>query len=94
MLTVISLGVVIGPATWLGFSTVEGVKELASQLGTGDFVLPAAPEQIKAWPLIGTQLYDVWNQAASNIRAVLREAAPYLKPLAGTNWSGPGGGLR
>ena len=91
MLTVISLGVVIGPATWLGFSAVEGVKELASQLGTGDLVLPAAPEQIKAWPLIGTQLYDVWNQAASNIRAVLREAAPYLKPLAGTLLSLVGG---
>jgi predicted PurR-regulated permease PerM len=91
MLTVISLGVVIGPATWLGFSAVEGVKELASQLGTGDLVLPAAPEQIKTWPLIGTQLYDFWNQAASNIRAVLREAAPYLKPLAGTLLSLVGG---
>ena len=83
ILTLITLGIVIGPATWLGLSAVEGVKEVASQLGTGDLVLQEAPEQIKAWPLIGPQLYDLWNQAYTNIRAVLREVAPYLKPLAG-----------
>ena len=84
ILTLITLAIVIGPATWLGLSAVEGMKELASQLGTGELVLPAAPEQIKSWPLIGPQLYDFWNQAYSNIRDVLREVAPYLKPLAGT----------
>jgi len=84
ILTLITLGIVIGPATWLGLSAVEGVRELASQLGTGDLVLQSAPEQIKTWPLIGPQLYDLWNQAYTNVRAVLREVAPYLKPLAGT----------
>jgi predicted PurR-regulated permease PerM len=84
ILTLITLGIVIGPATWLGLSAVEGVRELASQLGTGDLVLQPAPEQIKTWPLIGPQLYDLWNQAYTNVRAVLREVAPYLKPLAGT----------
>ena len=91
ILTLITLAIVIGPATWLGLSAVEGMKELASQLGTGELVLPAAPEQIKSWPLIGPQLYDFWNQAYSNIREVLREVAPYLKPLAGTMLSLAGG---
>ncbi len=84
ILTLITLGIVIGPATWLGLSAVEGVKDVASQLGSGDLVLKDAPEQIKAWPLIGPQLYDLWKQAYTNVRAVLREVAPYLKPVAGT----------
>jgi predicted PurR-regulated permease PerM len=83
LLTLIMLGIVIGPAAWLGLSAVEGIKDLASQIGSGDLVLQAAPEQIKDWPLIGPQLYDLWSQAYANIRAVLREVAPYLKPLAG-----------
>lgn len=29
------------------------------------------------------QLFDLWTLAYTNIRAVLREVAPYLKPLAG-----------
>ena len=83
ILTLVTLGIVIGPATWLGLSAVEGIRDLASQIGSGDLALQAAPEQIKSWPLIGPQLYDLWNLAYTNIRAVLREVAPYLKPFAG-----------
>ena len=52
LLTVTMLGIVIGPAAWLGLSAVEGVRELAGQLGSGDLVLQAAPERIKDWPLV------------------------------------------
>jgi predicted PurR-regulated permease PerM len=83
ILTLITLGIVIGPATWLGLSAVDGVKELSRQLGTGDLALTAAPDAIKSWPLIGPSLYDLWDQANTNIRAVVREVAPYLQPLAG-----------
>jgi predicted PurR-regulated permease PerM len=83
ILTVINLAIVIGPATWLGLSAVEGVRELAGELSAGELVVPSPPEQVRNWPLIGPQLYEFWNQASSNVRAVLREVAPHLKPLAG-----------
>ena len=40
-----TLGIVIGPATWLGLSAVDGTRELAHQLSTGDLALQSAPEQ-------------------------------------------------
>ena len=80
ILTVINLGIVIGPATWLGLSAVEGVKQFSANLSAGNLVVPSPPDGVKAWPLIGPQLYELWNQASSNIRAVLREVAPHLKP--------------
>jgi predicted PurR-regulated permease PerM len=83
ILTLMTLGIVIGPAAWLGLSAVEGIKDLASQISTGDLMLQSAPERIKSWPVIGPWLYDLWNQAYTNLRAVLQEVAPYLKPLAG-----------
>ena len=83
ILTLVTLGIIIGPVAWLGVSAVEGIRDLAGQIGTGDLVLQAAPERIKDWPVIGPQLYDLWNQAYTNVRAMLREVAPYLKPLAG-----------
>ncbi len=84
ILTVINLGIVIGPATWLGLSAVEGVKDLAANLSAGDLAVPSPPDGVKNWPLIGPQLFELWNQASNNIRAALREVAPHLKPLAGT----------
>src|SRR5258708_5704329 len=84
VLTLINLGIVIGPATWLGLSALEGVREFAGNLGAGSLAVPSPSQGVKDWPLIGPQLYELWNQASNNIRAALREVAPYLKPLAGT----------
>ena len=83
ILTVINLGIVIGPATWLGLSALEGVKDLAANLGAGNLAVPSPPEGVKDWPVIGPQFFEFWNQASNNIRAALREVAPHLKPLAG-----------
>ena len=84
ILTVINLGIVIGPATWLGLSALDGVREFAGNLGAGNLVVPSPPAAVKDWPLIGPQLYELWAQASNNIRSALREVAPHLKPLAGT----------
>src|SRR5207245_2607275 len=84
ILALINLAIVIGPATWLGLSALDGVKEFAGNLGAGSLVVPSPPEGVKNWPLIGPQLYELWTQASSNIRAALREVAAYLNPLAGT----------
>jgi predicted PurR-regulated permease PerM len=82
LLTMISLGIVLGPATWLGLGAVDGIKDLAGQLAAGEVLLPSPPSAIKSWPLVGSQLYELWDQASTNIRAALRAVAPYLKPVA------------
>jgi predicted PurR-regulated permease PerM len=84
ILTVINLAIVIGPATWLGLSAVEAIKDIAGQLNAGELVVPSPPQAIKTWPLVGPQLYELWDQASTNIRSVLREVVPYLKPFATT----------
>lgn len=83
ILTLINLAIVVGPAAWLGLSALNGVKEFAGNLGAGNLVIPSPPENVNTWPLIGPNLYEFWNQASGNIRAAVREVAPYLKPLAG-----------
>jgi predicted PurR-regulated permease PerM len=82
ILTTVNLAIVIGPATWLGIGAVESLREIAGQLGSEGLAVPLPPGRIKDWPLIGAPLYDLWDQASTNLRAVLREIAPHLKPLA------------
>lgn len=84
ILTLVNLGIVIGPATWLGLGAVEGVRGFAAQLSAGTLAVPSPPAGIKDWPVIGTQFYALWEQASTNLRTALREFAPHLKPLAGT----------
>jgi predicted PurR-regulated permease PerM len=82
ILTVTNLAIVIGPATWLGLSAVDGVKDFAEQLSAGELVVPSPPARIKDWPLVGPSLYGLWDQASTNLRSALVAIAPHLKPMA------------
>jgi predicted PurR-regulated permease PerM len=83
-ITVVGLLVMLGPATWLAVSLAETVRILIGRLGDGTLTLPAPSEAVKAWPLIGEQIYDSWLLASTNLRALVVEAAPHLKPLGTT----------
>ena len=83
IITVINLAIVIGPVTWLGYGVVDGLQDLARQLGAGTLAIPSPPEGVKDWPVVGAQIYELWDHASTNLRAALKEVAPHLKPLAG-----------
>ena len=61
-----------------------GLRDFAAQLGAGTVAIPSPPAGVKDWPVVGEQLYTLWDQASTNLRTLLRELAPHLKPLAGT----------
>ena len=84
ILTLINLGIVVGPATWLGLGAVESFRSFAAQLGAGTLAIPSPSVSVRDWPIVGAQLYALWDQASTNLRAALREFAPHLKPMAGT----------
>jgi len=81
--TAISLLIIIGPITWLGVGLIDGLQEFAGQLGAGTLAIPSPPEGVKDWPIIGVQIYSLWDHASTNLGAALRQVAPHLKPLAG-----------
>jgi predicted PurR-regulated permease PerM len=81
--TILVLAVFLGPATWLGFGLVDGLRSISDQLTSGDLGIPSPPDRIRDWPMIGTRLYDIWEMASENLDAAFRQFAPHLKPLAG-----------
>jgi predicted PurR-regulated permease PerM len=83
LITGVALAIIIGPATWLGLGLIEAMRSFADQLSAGTFAMPAPPQSVKQWPIIGAQLYNIWDHASINLATALREAAPHLKPLAG-----------
>lgn len=81
IVTVLAAAIVIVPATWLGVGLVEGLRMIAEQLGSERPLVPSPPTTIKDWPLVGERIYDLWNQASTNLEAVLAQLAPHVKPL-------------
>jgi predicted PurR-regulated permease PerM len=81
LVTFLSLLVVIGPVTWLTLGLIESVRTISDHFDLSKMSLPAPPAGVKAWPVIGEQLYQFWELASTNVTSALAEIAPYLKPV-------------
>jgi predicted PurR-regulated permease PerM len=81
VLTLLSLLIVIGPATWLVLGLIESVRILSERFDPSALALPPPLETVKSWPLIGNQIYQFWDLASNNLQAALAKVAPHLKPI-------------
>jgi predicted PurR-regulated permease PerM len=83
LLTLLCLMIVMGPVTWLGFGLLGSAEFALKELGSDVSLIPMPAESVKNWPLIGEQAHRLWTLAATDMKAILLEAAPRLKPLGG-----------
>jgi predicted PurR-regulated permease PerM len=81
LLTLISLLIIIGPATWLALGLIDSVGTLLDRFDLSTLALPPPPESIRTWPLIGEPIYQFWNLASTNLREALGRVAPHLRPV-------------
>jgi predicted PurR-regulated permease PerM len=80
LVTLLSLAVVIGPASWLALGSVDALRWISEQFGEGRFAVPAPNEAVKDWPLVGGRAFELWHLASSNLAEALTKFAPYVKP--------------
>jgi predicted PurR-regulated permease PerM len=84
LITILGLAIVIGPASWLAFGLIEGVRLVSDHVGTGNVHVPTPNAAVKQWPLIGETLFELWQLASTNLAAALGKLSPYAKPVATT----------
>ena len=77
--TLIMLAILIIPVVLLGHSLVEAVQTLAAHMKDGTLALPAPPEGVAGWPIIGARLYTLWKAASNDLAQVLLQFAPQIK---------------
>jgi predicted PurR-regulated permease PerM len=67
LITLAGLAIIFGPAAALLLQLSETIAGFAHRLQAGDLHVPPPPESVKAWPLIGADLYQAWSLTASDI---------------------------
>src|SRR5215472_6309540 len=59
--TLILLAVLIIPVILLAQSLLEGVQTLTAHMKDGTLAIPAPPDSVGGWPIIGERLYNLWK---------------------------------
>lgn len=78
LFTLLMLVVLIGPTVLLAGTLVESAQKLVTSLTGGTVSIPAPPEGIEDWPIIGHPLERFWRLASVNIAAALAEIRPQI----------------
>jgi predicted PurR-regulated permease PerM len=78
LFTLLMLILLIGPTVMLAGTLVEGAQGLAADLTDGTLSIPAPPESIGSWPIIGEPLERFWRLALVNLGAALGEIRPQI----------------
>jgi len=81
LITILSLLIVTGPATWLALGLIESLRIISERIDVSALSIPPPSKTIQSWPLIGEPIYQFWDLASTNFKAALGIIAPQLKPL-------------
>ena len=76
---VLGLALVIGPTAWLGQSGVKGAMVLGRSMQDGTLAMPAMPDNVKEWPVVGETIFETYTSASHNLRQTLARFTPQLQ---------------
>ena len=65
------LAIIFLPSWALIESVSEEVKELKQSYDSGTLSIPAPTEKVKDWPVVGEKLYEVWQNAHTNLKGTI-----------------------
>lgn len=84
LLTIISLALILGPASALGTALVGNLTGIAGGVLDGTIRVPPPPPAVAEWPLIGGRVSELWQDASLELAETLASLEPQLRQAAGT----------
>ncbi|MEK1875644.1 MAG: AI-2E family transporter [Rhizobium altiplani] len=96
IIVIACLVLIIAPLALVSVNFADAILALVAQLKSDNFTLPAAPEAIRGWPVVGERLYAGWNQVAGNLAAAIMKFQAPLREVMGViiaKFAAIGGGV-
>lgn len=81
VITLLLILMILGPAVWLLFATVDEFKALGEAYRTGTLNIPPPPENVRDWPVVGKTAYDYWANASKNLTTLIGEHTEEVKAV-------------
>jgi predicted PurR-regulated permease PerM len=82
LLVFVALAVVVIPAVLLSDTLISGAQHFSADLADGTFEIPAPPDRVAGWPIVGKQIFDLWTLASENLQAAFEKLGPQLKAVS------------
>ena len=82
LLVLLGIAVFVVPIAVLMSSLGDSIRTLIEAVQQNTLQIPAPPETVAAWPVIGGKLHAVWSQAHDDLPALVQSMQPKIGDLA------------
>ena len=84
LLVVVGVVLIVVPTAMLMSSLGDSVRQLVHDVQNNTLQIPAPRPGVAAWPVVGTQIHDVWSKAHADLPALVQSMQPKIGELAKT----------
>jgi predicted PurR-regulated permease PerM len=84
LLVLLGIAALVVPITLLISSLGDSIRSLIEAVQQNTLQIPAPPETVATWPVIGERLQAVWTQAHDDLPALVQSLQPKIGELART----------
>jgi predicted PurR-regulated permease PerM len=84
LLVLLGIAVFVVPIALLMGSLGDSIRALIEAVQQNTLQIPAPPETVEAWPIIGGKIYAVWSRAHDDLPALVQSLQPKIGELART----------
>ena len=84
LITLLGIALIVTPTAVLVGSMGDSVHQLVHDVQHDTLHIPPPSERVAAWPVVGERLYAVWNQAHTDLPALIKRLQPKIGELAKT----------
>jgi predicted PurR-regulated permease PerM len=82
ILVIVGLLLIITPTALLMNSFADSLRHFIGAVQQNTLAVPAPPEGVEKWPLVGKQIHDVWSKAHTDLPAFVQSMQPKIGELA------------
>jgi predicted PurR-regulated permease PerM len=96
ILVLLGIALIVVPTPVLMSSLGDSVRQLVIDVQENALEIPAPPDAVATWPVVGEKLHAIWSAAYTDLPALIQSLQPKIGDLAKTALgfvAGIGGGL-
>ncbi len=96
LIVILGVVLIVGPTALLMSSLGDSVQQLVHDVQNDALEIPAPPDSVAGWPVVGEKVHAIWSQAHDDLPALVRAMQPKIGDIAKSALAfvaGIGGGL-
>ncbi len=82
LIVLLGITLIVVPTAILMSSLGDSVHQLVSDVQSDTLEIPAPPDSVAAWPVVGEKLHSVWSRAHDDLPALVKSMQPKIGDLA------------